>query len=201
MNTRIAAVGLVILALAVGGFTYFYFHARLLGPTPQAVVPVTPPAVPSTQPTPVAPGAPQSSIYVVAENGGDENNLAPEKVTNVNPASPARGVLEALIQSPKSPLPAGTRLLDIRLNNGLATVNFSREFQKDFHGGDMQEAQAVNSILMTLGQFSTINQVQILVEGAPIDSLGGHFEISSPIPVLRPTSVQQAKSDTGTTPP
>jgi germination protein M len=195
MNTRIAASALVIMAVAVGGFTYIYLHRPTVS-TPS----VQPGQQGSSLPSSSSPGAPvaaprQTYIYTVVANGGDENNLAPQPVTLPHTSAPARAALDALIDSAQSPLPHGTRLLDIRIDSGLATVNLSQEFKKNFQGGDLQEAQAVNSILMTLGQFSTVDRVQILVEGAQIDSLGGHFELGSPVDVIRTTGIQQAKND------
>jgi len=110
-----------------------------------------------------------------------------------DPRSPAKSVLQSLIDTSNSPLPIGTRLLSVKIASGLATVDFSGEFQKNFHGGDEQEAQVVNSILMTLGQFHSVDRVQFLVDGAAIDSLGGHFELTDPVDVIRPS--RQAKAE------
>jgi germination protein M len=190
MNTRFAAALLVVLAVAVGGLSYFYLRNHVpTGSQPPITAP--PSQSPSAQTNPAPPtAAPRSTyIYQVVDHGGDSNDLAPKKV-ELGTKSPARDAMVALIDSPQSPLPAGTRLLDIRLSDGLATVDFSKEFQKNFHGGDLQEAQVINGILMTLGQFPTIDKVQILVEGAAIDSLGGHFDLTGPADVVRPDSQQ-----------
>jgi len=196
MNTRIAAAGLAVLAVAVGGFAYYeQTHSSSPTKTQTSSLPAVAPVVPPDSPTQAPAAEPREAfIYTVSSTGGDSNNLAPVKVAVDNPSAPAKPMLEALIRSPQSPLPRGTRLLAVRIVDGLATVDFSKDIQRNFQGGDLQEAQAVNSILMTLGQFPSIDRVQLLVEGAPIDSLGGHFEINSPIPVIRPSSVQEAKN-------
>ncbi len=107
--------------------------------------------------------------------------------------SPAQDALNALISQPNSPLPVGTRLLSVKVVEGLATVSFSRELRDNFAGGDSGETRAVNSILRTLGRFGTVDRAQILVEGKPIDSLGGLLELSGPLPVIRPAGAPAAR--------
>lgn len=195
MNTRIAAAGLVILALLAGALAFYITTQRhpatLVQPPAITSNPSTPPSVGiTTEPAPK-----EATIYTVDEAHGDSNGLAPLKVPLTDRNTPARGALEALIGTDNSPIPSGTRLLGIKIDGGLATVDFSSEFQKNFHGGDEQEAQAVNSVLMTLGQFHTVDRVQFLVQGSAIDSLGGHFELSDPVDVIRPTDSQQALNE------
>lgn len=102
--------------------------------------------------------------------------------------APAQDALTALAARPDSPLPPGTKLLSVRLANGLATADFSHELRDNFTGGDSGETRTVNAILSTLGRFPTVSRVQILVAGQPIDSLGGLLSLSNPLPVLRPAS-------------
>ena len=103
--------------------------------------------------------------------------------------TPAQDALTALSAQTNSPLPVGTRLRSINLADGLATVDFSREFQTHFAGGDTQSLRTVNAVLRTLGQFPTVNRVQILVDGSPVDTYGGMLSLSDPLPVIRPAAV------------
>jgi len=136
------------------------------------------------------------TIYTIAQNTkGDENDLVPITVPLAKAGQPARTALDALIEAKNSPLPKGTAVRSIKIEDGLATVDFSPQFKDNFHGSDTEEAQALNSILMTLGQFSTIQHVQILVNGAEIDTLGGHIETDSPLDVITPKSMQQARDN------
>jgi len=189
MNTRIAAAGLVILALIAGGFAFYLttHHTGRIAPPPPVNITTNPPSN-NANPNPK-----EATIYTVDEAHGDTNALAPVKVPVADPRSPAKSVLQSLIETSNSPLPVGTRLLSVKIAAGLATVDFSGEFQKNFHGGDEQEAQAVNSVLMTLGQFHSVDRVQFLVDGTAIDSLGGHFELGDPVDVIRPS--RQAKAE------
>lgn len=78
-----------------------------------------------------------------------------------------------------NPIPKGTRLLGVTVKNGLATVDFSREFRDNFTGGSEEEGLLIGATLKTLGQFPEIKQVIFLVEGKPLDSLG-HLDLSGP---------------------
>ena len=80
----------------------------------------------------------------------------------------------------------------VTVADGLATVDFSRELKDNFHGGDTDEANAVNGILRALGRFPTVNRVQILVAGQPVESLGGMLVISQPLAVIRPAGYDAA---------
>lgn len=100
-------------------------------------------------------------------------------------ATPAEAVT-ALAARASGPLPAGTRLLSLRVTDGLAVADFSRELKANFAGGDSQEVAAVNSILRVLGRYHEISRAQITMAGKPLDSLGGLLVLSGPLPVLRP---------------
>ena len=154
------------------------------------------PAPPAETQAPQGPPQPvrEGVIYTPSSDGsGDDNELAAHAVKFENSDDPARESLNALVAAKDTPLPAGSELRGVKIENGLATVNFSTELKSNFHGGDTQEAQAVNSILKTLGQFPTISKVQILVDGSPVESLGGHFEISEPLDVIRAPETKQAR--------
>jgi len=98
----------------------------------------------------------------------------------------ARSSLEELLRGevPRGcdrPLPPGTRLLDIAVTSGLATVDLSGELQAEFRGGSDNEQVTVYSIVNTLTSLPAIDRVQILVEGRSINTLGGHQDISGPL--------------------
>ena len=108
-------------------------------------------------------------------------------ITALPAPAPAQEALNNLANRADGPLPSGTKLLSIRIVDGLATADFSKDFRDNFIGGDSEETHTVNAILRTLGQFPTISRVQLLVAGKPIDSLGGLLDLSAPLPVLRPS--------------
>ena len=78
-------------------------------------------------------------------------------------------------------MPDGTKVLGVRIEKGVAEVDLSREFVSNFEGGSHQEALTLNAIFHTMSQFPGVRKTQILIEGKPTDTLGGHFEISRPV--------------------
>ena len=99
----------------------------------------------------------------------------------------ARQTMQELCQGPRkqgltATVPAGTKLLDINIQqDGLCTVDFSRELVTKHSGGSGSENVTVYSIVNTLTQFSSIEQVQILVEGQIVESIAGHLDVGVPL--------------------
>lgn len=143
--------------------------------------------VPAPEPAPVvkAPAVPTKTIKVYQIEV--KNNQAKLRSTEAQvPAggSPIKASLQKLIEQGEgkdlsNPIPKGTRLLGFKLKKGLATVNLSREFRDNFTGGSEEEGLTIGAILQTLAQFPEVKQVEFLVEGKPLDTLG-HLELSGP---------------------
>lgn len=62
-------------------------------------------------------------------------------------------------------IPKGTKLLSIRTNNGLCTLDLSSEFADNSPGGTAGESMTLNSIVNSLTELSSIKKVQFLIEG------------------------------------
>jgi hypothetical protein len=62
-------------------------------------------------------------------------------------------------------LPLDTKILGIKIENGLATVDFSKEVLKA-NAGAAAEELGISSIVNTLTEFPTIQKVQFTVEGS-----------------------------------
>ena len=93
-------------------------------------------------------------------------------------------VLE-LIEGPsnedlRKTLPPETRLLSIVVNDGVAVVDFSQEFQTKHWGGSAGEGLTIQSLVKTLTSIEGIDKVQVLIQGEVIDSLAGHYDWSEP---------------------
>jgi hypothetical protein len=89
----------------------------------------------------------------------------------------AEAAIHGLIAGPNnealSPsIPEGTKLLSINIDNGLCTVDFSREFIDNHSGGSAGELMTLSSIVNTLTEFPEIERVQIWVEGKSGETLG-----------------------------
>ena len=76
-------------------------------------------------------------------------------------------------------LPPGTEILSIRIENGLATVDFSKEVL-DVNVGASGEAMGIASIVNSLTEFPTIQKVQFTVEGSVENGIDwwGHIGLS-----------------------
>ncbi len=79
------------------------------------------------------------------------------------------------------PLPPGTRLRGISVKDKIATVDFNEQLLSGFRGGSDNEGVVVYSVVNTLTSLPTIEKVQILVEGKPISTIGGHLDVSGPL--------------------
>ena len=153
---------------------------------------------PNPPPPPVAvTPAPRDKavVYVVNPKAtGDQDPLMPRVVALHHSQSPARDAVNALLQSEGSPLPAGTALRGITVDNGVATLDFSRSPINET-GGEGGQGDALTALARTLGQFPEIRQYQIEVKGQPVKSLGEEGALDGPIDVIRPDAVQQAKGN------
>ena len=82
-------------------------------------------------------------------------------------------------QSPlESALPAGCGLIDVQLVDGVAKVNFTKEFAnlvQNTDGGRL----ALKALVLTCTQFDGVKSVEILVEGEPYDPGQGTLSVPS----------------------
>lgn len=100
-----------------------------------------------------------------------------------------RAALNELIKGPDlagslmPTLPDNTILLDINVKQeeGLAIVDFSRSLIDNHMGGSSAESLTVYSIVNTLTQFPTVESVQILVNGQYVETIAGHLDVSKPL--------------------
>jgi len=102
------------------------------------------------------------------------------KVTGI-----ARATIEELLKGPRDPdlksaLPAGTRLLDINIKpDGTCIVDFNSRIREV--SGSKAEALAIYSVVNTLSQFPTIKRVSFMVEGEPVESVGGYISTAEAV--------------------
>jgi len=104
--------------------------------------------------------------------------------------SPLTTAINALISGPTatesqkgyiSVIPPTTKLLGARITNKTAILNFNEDFTYNSYGVQGQITQLMQ-IVYTATSFSTIDNVQFLIEGQRIDYLGGEgVWIGSPL--------------------
>jgi len=99
----------------------------------------------------------------------------------------AMQALSELLKGPQSnllsPLPPGTKVRHFFLDReGTAYVDFGPELRKNHPGGSKAEILSIYSIVDTLAyNFEQIRRVQILIEGAEVDTLSGHLDLRKPL--------------------
>jgi hypothetical protein len=149
--------------------------AGSLGPAPAAPSSKSPSALPSTRPSirPTPTGSPARPFtYQVwfALNGKLFESW------RIQPFTPAVGrlALLALLAGPTTEerqagigtmIPGGTRLQDLTIASGIATVDLSPEFRPG--GGDVPPL-AVAQVVYSITQFSTVRQVVLRVNGGEL---------------------------------
>ena len=127
----------------------------------------------------------QATLYFIQETPTDFN-LVPVRRQIEGDPSPTQA-LQALLEGPLpdeglfASVPPSARLLGLEINQGKATANFSSEIIHDFPGGSLMEAYLVEAIVNTLTEFPDIAEVQILVDGRVVESIGGHVLILQPL--------------------
>ena len=149
-------------------------------PAPTATVTVT--EEPSETPTGVATPSPSAapahttiSLYFLR---GEKLGVAERRVPETT--MPATAAVKALLAGPVrteqraglgSAVPAGTRLLGLSIDDGVASVDLSSEF--DSGGGSLSMTARVARVVCTLTRFPTVRAVEFLIEGEPVAALGG----------------------------
>ncbi len=174
---------LLLIALVVAGLAFSRLYPRYLRPRPHRVR-GAPAARPVIHPTSTAASSQprvRAQLYFARVVGGEERLVALPR--DLPREAPARAALQELIGGEvppgcQRPLPTGTTIGGLRVENGLATVDFSRELISNFEGGSDHEGVVVYAIVNTLASLPGVTRVQILVEGKPVDSIGGHLDLS-----------------------
>ena len=81
----------------------------------------------------------------------------------------------------QSLIPAGTKLLSIKIQSGVAYLDFSEDFEINPFGVEGYNAQLMQ-IVYTATSFSTVKSVQFLIEGEKKEYLGSEGQwIGSPL--------------------
>ena len=92
--------------------------------------------------------------------------------------SPLTTTINELLMGPeksdinhRSFIPEGTKLLGASVKNGVATLNFSEEFQYNVYGIEGARTQLMQ-VVYTASVFPTVKSVQILIDGEKKEYLG-----------------------------
>jgi germination protein M len=136
----------------------------------------TPTASAATSPSP-SPGA-TTIVRVYFYLGGPLGSEGLVPILREVPKTPAIGTaaMNALLAGPtasesagqviSTAVPAGSRLLGLVIENGVATVDLSSEYESG--GGSMSISVRLAQVVYTLTQFPTVQTVLFEIEGRPV---------------------------------
>jgi spore germination protein GerM len=167
--------------------------ALLRTPTPGTVEGDDPAAEEATPaPAEVAPQEAGRRINVrLYFEAPDRDGLLPEEreiAFSSDLAQQLRTVVEELAKGSTTgllpTLPAGTRVLEVFVQaRGVAYVDLSPEASSGLPGGSRAELLTVYSVVNTIAtNFPAVSRVRIVVDNRPVASLGGHVDVSRPLP-------------------
>lgn len=80
-----------------------------------------------------------------------------------------------------SPVPQGGAILGVHVLNGLAAVNLSESFQRNFNGGAREEQMTIYAIVNTVAGTPGIDGVVFEIDGRRITEFAGHLDLSEPL--------------------
>lgn len=144
---------------------------------------------------------PQEEMVVLYFPDAERRYLQRETVT-VDAAQAAdrpRCIMTQLLSARESGqtascIPDGTALLGISVENGICTVNLSSQFAENLEQSFSAERMAVYSIVNSLTELPEISSVDLLISGAPVETL---YVMDLSSGVVRDESVLATASEKG----
>jgi spore germination protein GerM len=110
-------------------------------------------------------------------------------VVKDRPADQVRAIYRELLAGPSKGhvalFPDGTELLEAYwTDKGTLYLDWSKALTQGFRGGTARERALIASIVRSAGEnLPGVDRVMILVEGEPVETIGGHFDVLSPLSV------------------
>ncbi len=145
-------------------------------------------------PAPEKPAAEARVTIFVPVLVNDEMRLERRSVAVTSARPGPKEALEALLDyriAGQRMFPEGARVLDFSVDkDGVAVVDLSPEIQ-EYSGGSMEEAGALNALVMTAAQYDGVKSVRFLCDGKEMETLGGHADLTVPLVPDRRLLVEQ----------
>jgi len=121
---------------------------------------------------------------------GTESKILPLK-RKVSAEAPLRPAIEELLKEPTAERKLGyhsagyddMKLVSVKLKNGAARIDFSRELEKDrsdYNPGDLLTLSFENAVIKTAKQFPAVKKVVVCVNG--MNEFGIGMVIDAPLP-------------------
>ena len=150
-------------------------------PTGSSAAPSASPSIPASgEPSPSAPAETMLvRAYYVLDGPSGVGGLVPTLRVVPKSTGVARAAMNALLDPDavlarysqlSSGIPSGTKLLGLAIKNGVATVDFSSEFESG--GGSASATYRLGQVTYTLTQFPTVRAVLFQVEGRTVTTFG-----------------------------
>ncbi|MGH2683505.1 MAG: Gmad2 immunoglobulin-like domain-containing protein [Actinomycetota bacterium] len=126
------------------------------------------------------PSEPRTFTYQVWLTQGEGFLFVSRRTASFEPAV-GRIALNDLLSGPSqaergafigTEIPAGTELLDLNIEDGLATVDLSGEFAQG--GSSLEETVRLAQVVYTITQFDTVRSVRFRIDGEPVEVFGSH---------------------------
>jgi hypothetical protein len=134
------------------------------------------------QPSPSSSGTDkQHTLTYEVWFAGTEGWLFVSKRTAKPEPGVGRMALESLLAGPSeveraagvfTAVPEGTELLGLDIDDGIATVNLSSQYEQG--SGSHAEFLRLAQVVYTITQFETVQGVNFQIEGKPVEMFGGH---------------------------
>ena len=140
---------------------------------------------PKETPAATVPKEAQVNVYYARRDG--TGLVAVSRTVKTEKDDKYTAALQSLLTGTKEKgqttvIPKKAKLRSVTVKGGVATADFSKEMQENFSGGSTGEEMLVGSIVNTLTDFPEVQKVQILIEGAPVETLSGHMDLTEPLP-------------------
>jgi len=180
---RVLASLVVVLTIAGVAVGLWWWRVREADPAPIAAAPAGALSAPATTAARIG-----ATIYAVAADGDYLVASRREIPLAVDAAAQGREILLAALHPPDAPLlpaiPAGVTLRGFFLMaSGDAFVDLGGDTLTSFHPGATAERLFVYALVQSLtASLPAARRVQLLVNGAEVDSLGGHLDLREPLP-------------------
>ena len=146
---------------------------------------------PDTVPTPPVQSNPSDStqqsvkLTLYFPNADASGLIATDRTVIVNNQEMIKAMFIELATPPsglEKPLPSGTTLLGATVSaDGIATIDLSTDFKKNFGGGSTGEQMTMYSIVNSLTTLSNVKSVQFLLDGKKLDGILGNLDTSVPL--------------------
>ena len=125
-------------------------------------------------------------VYYPDESGLRLVGVNREVEVNDTDESKYKAAVEAVMTPPKEKnltkvVSNDSSLIDVKVKDGTALVNLSKNIKIGFVGGSTGEELLIGSVVNTLTEFNEVNAVKFLIDGQEVETLSGHMDLSEPI--------------------